>query len=382
MVRALPRSLDLPVFPWDTLADAKRQCREHPQGMIDLSVGSPVDEVAQCARQGLEAAWNSHSYPTVAGTDEVRHAIATWCREERGATVVPEECFPTIGSKELVANLGWQLGLQPGDTVVYPDIAYPTYHICAVVAGARPYAVPMDNLDMWPEEAQIVWLNSPSNPTGHVLDVDTLQTMIAWARQRGAIIVSDECYAPLAWEEPWASQGVPCLISDEVCHGDMRNLLMVYSASKQSNVAGYRASFMVGDRELINAVIGVRRHCGFMAPAPTQAALHKILQDKTHVSAQKEIYQYRRELLLSALRNAGLELDSHCVAGLYLWMRASTKGVDGRDIVARLATLGILVAPGEFYGKVSKDYVRIALTASNEKIEQAVERLEKNRINF
>lgn len=389
------KELSLPVFPWDTLADAQKRASAHPDGLVDLSVGSPVDTVPDIAREALEENWDAHFYPTVIGTLDVREAIVDWCQRERSISCVDvDNCLPTIGSKEMVANLGWQLGLEKGDKVLYPHIAYPTYDICARVAGATPVPVDMDDLDSWPTDATMVWLNTPSNPTGHVLDVEQLRAIVLWARRHDVIVASDECYAPITFSQPWLSSPVPSVLSDSVCEGDASNLLLVYSTSKQSNLAGYRASFIAGDPTLISRLIGVRKHCGYMAPTFTQAALAAVLRDSKHVDAQVELYRRRRAVLQPALEAVGLEIDPKCVAGLYLWARAGKdyrlgdksdfegeradaghNMVDGLKIVNDLSHRGILVAPGDFYGASSREYVRIALSESDEKIASAAQRL-------
>lgn len=374
------KPLQLPVFPWDTLAPATKRCHSYPDGIVDLSVGSPVDTVPEVARQALVNTWDAHGYPTVVGSQSLREAIARWCGRQRHAScVTADDCFPTIGSKEMIANLCWQLGVEPGDIVLYPDIAYPTYDISARVAGATGIAVSMDDCQSWPTDATLVWLNTPSNPTGHVLDASHLRQIVTWARQHDAIVVSDECYAPITYREPWLSEPVPSILSDSVCQGDATGLLMVYSTSKQSNLAGYRASFIAGDSNLINRMIGVRKHCGYMAPTFTQAALEAVLGDEDHVRRQVDIYRGRRALLQPALEDAGLHIDDDCVAGLYLWAcvdnKKTEKKYSGQQIVDKLSYLGILVAPGDFYGHSSSEYVRIALSETDENISSAVHRL-------
>ncbi len=273
--------------------------------------------------------------------------------------------MPTIGSKELVAWLPTLLGLGPGDVVVHPRVAYPTYDVGARLAGATP--VPADGLTaLGPEPVRLVWLNSPSNPTGRVLPVAHLRKVVAWARERGAVVASDECYAELGWGiEP------PSLLHPDVCDGSPEGLLVAYSLSKQSNLAGYRAAFVAGDVGLVRELVEVRRHAGMMVPGPVQATMVAALGDDAHVEAQKARYAERRRVLLAALEGGGW-LVENSQAGLYLW---ATKDEDSWDSVARLAELGILVAPGAFYGTSGSRHVRLALTASDERIAAAASRL-------
>lgn len=367
-------AIELPSFPWDSLAEAKRIASDHPDGMVDLSVGTPVDPTPQVIQDALRAASDAHGYPQVWGAPDLREAVVAWFERRRNAPGVnPDGVMPTVGSKELVAWLPMLLGLGPGDEVAFPDVAYPTYDVGARLAGATP--VPMANLTQFgPKAPKMLWLNTPSNPTGQVLPVNHLKKIVDWARQRGVVVVSDECYAELDWREGAGQPGqlsAPSLLDERVCGGDHTGLLVVYSMSKQSNMAGYRASFVAGDVALVQQVVQVRKHAGMMVPWPVQRALKAALEDDAHVAAQKEIYRRRRDVLKPALEAAGWRID-HSDAGLYLW---ATQGKNCRDSVADLAQLGILCAPGDFYGSVSAQHVRIALTATDERIAQAARRI-------
>lgn len=364
----MPRTpLSLPDFPWDSLAPYAATAREHEGGLIDLSVGSPVDETPEVATRALSAAANSPSYPLTAGSAALRQAIVDWYGRRRGVTdLTVNNVLPTIGSKEFIALAPLMLGLGAGDVVVHPTVAYPTYAIGAALVGAT--ALASDDPQDWPAETRLVWLNTPGNPDGRVLSIDALRAAVARARELGAVIISDECYAELSWvgETP-----TPSILDPRVIEGDRSSVLSIYSLSKQSNLAGYRAAFVAGCSMLISELLAVRKHAGLLPPAPVQAAMVEILADDEHVMVQRDRYRTRRELLLPALERAGYTVD-HSEAGLYLWV---TRGDDAWDAVARFAELGILVAPGPFYGSTSASHVRVALTATDERIRAAVERL-------
>jgi len=369
------RTTGLPDFPWDTLAPHAAVARSHPDGIVDLSVGTPVDPTPEPVRAALAAAADAPGYPTTHGTAALREAAAAWLARRRNAPGVdPAAVLPTIGSKELVATLPALLGLGEGDVVVHPEVAYPTYDVGARLAGAD--ALPADDVAAWSgrRDVRLVWLNSPANPTGRVLGVDELRAVVTAARAQGAVVASDECYALLPWEEPWASQGVPSVLDPRVCDGDHTGLLVVQSLSKQSNLAGYRAGFVAGDPRLVAALLEIRKHAGMMVPAPVQAAATAALSDDDHVSAQAERYRRRRAALTAALAQAGYVVDDS-VAGLYLWVRAPGVGQDGWQTVADLAQLGVLVAPGAFYGPSGARHVRVALTASDDDVARACARL-------
>lgn len=364
----------LPDFPWDTLRPYAERARAHPDGIVDLSVGTPVDPTPEPVRRALAQAADAPGYPTTAGTVELRAAISDWFRRRRGVDVDPDAVLPTIGSKELVAWLPTLLGLGPGDVVVHPTIAYPTYDVGARLAGAT--ALPADDVADWAHrgDVRLVWLNSPSNPTGAVLGVAELTAVVAAARRIGAVVAGDECYALLPWEQPWVDDGVPSVLDPRVCGASHDRVLAVHSLSKQSNLAGYRAAFLAGDRTLVDRLLEVRKHAGMMMPAPVQAAAVAALTDDAHVAAQREVYRRRREALRDGLEAAGLVVESGA-AGLYLWARGAGAGQDCWETVADLADLGILVAPGAFYGAAGRRHVRVAITAADDAVARACARL-------
>lgn len=354
----------LPDFPWDSLAADRTLAAAHPDGIVDLSVGTPVDPVPAVVRAALAGpAADLPGYPTTHGPAELRTAIAGSLARRFGVTVEPGAILPTIGSKELVAWLPTLLGLGAGDTVVIPELAYPTYEVGARLAGAD--SVRSDNTTaLGPRRVALVWLNSPSNPTGKVLPVEHLRKVVTWARERGAIVASDECYLSL-------SDGARSVLDPEVCGGSHEGLLAVHSMSKSSSLAGYRAGFVAGDPRLVAELLEVRKHAGMIVPWPVQAAMEAAASDDTHVAAQAAVYARRRAILRVALERAGLRVDESA-AGLYLWCSADEPC---RATVGRLAERGILVAPGEFYGPAGAQHVRVALTATDERIEAAAKRL-------
>ena len=374
MTLHLPRPLDLPEFPWDQLAPAKERAAAHPGGICDLSVGTPVDDTPAFIREALADASNAHGYPTVIGTTEVREAIVAWGKRRGMVDVGMNGVIPTIGSKEAVAWIPFLLGVRPGDTVLVPEVAYPTYDIGARLAGATPVAVDPTDPSSWPDAA-LVYLNSPGNPDGHVMSTDELRAAVRWARSHGAVVVSDECYAALPWSEPYVSEGVPSLLDTDVCEGNASGLLVLYSLSKQSNLAGYRGALIYGDPALVAPIVSVRKHSGLMVPAPVQHAMAVALNDTEHVERQRCVYAVRRALLLEALTDAGLDVDPDSAAGLYLWVADPANPTDSWALVNRLAELGILVAPGDFYGTAAHGRVRVALTATDERIQAAASRI-------
>jgi succinyldiaminopimelate transaminase len=278
--------------------------------------------------------------------------------------------LPVVGSKELIASLAGHLGIGAGDLVAYPELAYPTYEVGAVLAGAR--AVARDALTSFgPEVPALLWINSPSNPTGRVLPPDHLRKVVDWCRERGTLLVSDECYLECAWEAEPVS-----VLHPDICGGSHEGILAVHSLSKRSNLAGYRCAFVAGDPAVVGELLAVRKNLGLQMPGPQQVAMAAALADDAHVVEQHARYAARRAKLREALLGAGFEID-HSEASLYLWARRVVDGVDQDcwDTVSWLADRGILVAPGSFYGTAGVRHVRVALTATDERIAAAVERL-------
>lgn len=371
----------LPDFPWDSMVPVRKRAAAHPGGLVDLTIGTPVDPVPEIIQQALREESDSPGYPATIGSPELREAIFGWLARRRGVGAGASlggvagaslGVLPTIGSKEMVALLPSLLGLGTGDVVAFPQASYPTYDVGARLTGATPCPIDTDaNPDSWPENISMLWLNSPGNPNGHVLGVEQLRRILAWARARGVVVASDECYAELVWEVPEA----PSILDQRVCDGDYRGIFCLYSLSKQSNLAGYRAAFLAGDPERVAAITEIRKHAGFMMPAPVQHAMAVGLNDTTHIEAQREVYRRRREALRGVLEAAGLIDDPACVAGLYLWAADRRGSADCWEIVNACARLGIVVTPGVFYGEAGRKRVRIALTAHDGAITEAVRRL-------
>lgn len=356
----------LPTFPWDKLEPYKKTAAAHEGGIVDLSVGTPVDPVPELIQKALIAAADSPGYPTVWGTPELRDALVGWSERRLGARgFTHHNVLPIVGSKELVAWLPTQLGLGPGDKVAYPRLAYPTYEVGARLARADHVAYD-DPTELDPTGIKLLWLNSPSNPTGRVLSKDELTRIVAWAREHGILIFSDECYIELGWEADPVS-----VLHPDVCGGSYEGIVSVHSLSKRSNLAYYRAAFLAGDAAVLGDLLQIRKHGGMMTSAPTQAAVVAALGDDEHVQEQRGRYAARRAALRDALVEHGFRIE-HSEASLYLW---ATRDESCWDTVAHLAELGILVAPGDFYGPAGDRFVRVALTASDERVAAAVERL-------
>ena len=213
-----------------------------------------------------------------------------------------------------------------------------------------------------------MWLNSPSNPTGRVLPAEHLRKVVAWARERGAVVASDECYAGLGWEASPVS-----VLHPSVCEGSHEGVLAVHSLSKRSNLAGYRAGFVTGDPALVAELLAIRKQAGMIVPGPVQAAMAAALGDDEHAGCSGA--GTRRGVRSCGRRSPGpAGRCEHSEAGLYLWLtRPDHDGWSAAELLA--GECGILVTPGPVYGPSGARHIRVALTATDERVAAAAKRL-------
>lgn len=358
----------LPDFPWDTISKFRSLAESHPDGIVDLSVGTPVDDVPTIIQDALRANTNTPGYPTTIGMTELRNAAVGWLERQLGVENLNlRQVIPTLGSKELIAWLPTILDIDRNLHIAIPAIAYPTYEVSSIIAGHQTfrYSSVQELCEAKNSgiEIGLVWMNSPSNPTGAVLSSEDMQQAVSWAQSENIILASDECYIELGWEQK------PMSILNASFSETHQNLLAVHSLSKRSNLAGYRAGLLSGDQALVEKVLEFRKHAGMLMPMPIQYAMKAALEDDQHVLEQRERYSHRRSLLRAALERVGFQIH-HSEAGLYLWV---TEGKSARETLDYFAKRGILVAPGDFYGDTT--HCRIALTATDIAVEMAVDRL-------
>ncbi|MCP8615048.1 succinyldiaminopimelate transaminase [Bifidobacterium asteroides] len=371
-------------YDWSRIDTYRRRAEQCPGGLVDLSVGSPVDPVPRSVRDALAAAADddqARGYPKTAGDDLLRQAVADWFRRRRGVELdaLGADLVPTVGSKEAVALMASLLHLGPGDRVVQPTVSYPTYAIGTQLAGAQVTTVddPADT-DSWVDlpGVRAVWINSPGNPSGQVIDRTALAKIVRAARLIGATVLSDECYAMLDWSEPTqVGQNAPipaspCILEPEVCGGDASGILCLYSMSKQSNMAGYRAALVAGDAHLVKPMTAYRKQVGLIVPGPIQRAMRAALEDGEAVMAQRKIYARRLQALAQTLTAYGYDAVMP-QGGLYIWAQA--RSGDCWADMADLARIGILASPGEFYGDGHR--LRFSSTISDDQLELALGRL-------
>ncbi|WEV72167.1 aminotransferase class I/II-fold pyridoxal phosphate-dependent enzyme [Bifidobacterium sp. ESL0790] len=416
-------------YDWSRISSYKKTAAAAPGGMINLSVGSPVDPVPANVQQALAEhaeAPDSHGYPKATGSEALRRAVPEWFKSVRGVDfeAIDADFVPTVGSKEGVALMASLLHLGEGDVVVQPAISYPTYEIGTQIAGASTHKVAdIADVDSWRSVPGVkaVWVNSPCNPTGETLSAAQLKGIVAAAREIGAVVLSDECYALLTWGSDDENDGgakagnrsatlngklqsfasdvdvrrgtgdtlpaseacglsgplvgagfapASCMLQPDVCGGSARGILVLYSLSKQSNMAGYRTALVAGDKDLIAEMAVYRKQIGEIIPGPVQAAMAVAMGDTDDVVTQHARYERRLHALVAALRGHGY--DAHMPQGaLYVWVKA--RSGDCWTDLADLARLGIIASPGEFYGDPTS--LRFSATATDSTIAEVSARL-------
>jgi succinyldiaminopimelate transaminase len=353
-----------PTYPYERLVDLRADADARPGGCVDLSIGSPCDPPPPAVVHALGTSGTERNYPPSVGTPAYREAAAGWMARRLGVTVEPSAVAACIGTKEFVGGLPQWLRLRrpDRDTVLYPGISYPTYEMGAILAGCR--AVPYLTLDdIEPADANralCLWVNSPANPSGELVD---LMAAAAWGRDRGVPVASDECYVEFTWDGPPRT----------VLGAGTDGVLAVHSLSKRSNLAGVRAGFYAGDPDLVHYLSEVRKHAGFLVPGPVQAAAVVAYGDDDHVDAQRARYHARLEVLRRVL--AAVDAPAPMPSGaFYLW--APAPDGDAWGLAKRLAVeAGALVSPGEFYGPAGAGHVRVAAVQPDERIALIAERL-------
>jgi succinyldiaminopimelate transaminase len=355
-------SFEPPVYPYERLAPAKAAAEALPGGIVDLSIGTPCDPPPPEVVAALSSSNAERGYPMSVGSPRYREAAAGWMARRLGVEVDPANVYACVGTKEFVATLPQWLKLRSPerDTVLYPEVSYPTYEMGAILAGCR--AVPYQSLaEVDPADAQralCAWVNSPANPTGEVHD---LAAAAAWGRTHGVPVFSDECYI----EFTWAGERRTILSSG------LEGVVALHSVSKRSNLAGMRAGFYAGDPALCRYLSEVRKHVGMLVPGPVQAAVAVALDDDAHVEAQRERYFARLERFREVLAKLDVFVPLP-QGGFYLWAPVDDAWAF-TDHLARSG--GALVSPGEFYGAAGAKFVRVAVVQPMERLELVASRL-------
>ena len=359
-----------PPYPYDRLDAFKAVAAKHQGGVIDLSVGDPCDPPSAAVIAALSTSNLERGYPPSIGIEPLRAAARNWMQRSFDIDIPLSQIAAAVGSKEFVVTTPqWMKLRTPSrDTVLFPAVSYPSYAMGATLSGCRPVAVPMTasgGIDISKisaddaKRALMIWMNSPSNPTGAL---DDMEAVVKWGRANNVPVFSDECYVEFTW------QGKPTTALQYGTEG----VIALHSLSKRSNLAGLRVAFYAGAADIVHYLKEVRKHAGLMVPGPAQAAGVVALNDVEGVKVQAQVYRRRLERTAEVLSKwSGRNIDLPA-GGFYLWFDAT----DGWEFAERLATEGgALVSPGDFYGAGGSNNVRVAVVQPDDRIELLAQRL-------
>lgn len=377
------RMAELPPYLFlelDRLADSRRQLG---RDVINLGVGDPdlatPEYVVAAMVEAVHRATN-HRYPNYLGAKEFREAVARWYAKRFKVTVdATEQVVGLIGSKEGIAHLIWAMA-GPGDVVVVPDPAYPVYQTQTVLAGAEVYRMPLiasrgflPDLTAIPEhvwrKAKMLWLNYPNNPTGATAPREFLTEAVDLCRTHDVLLCHDNAYAEMTFD----GYRAPSIL-------EIPNALDVavefYSWSKPFNMTGWRVAAAVGNTVAVKALGLLKSHLDSgVFTAVQEAAIAALAGGPEAVFEQMNgVYARRRNVVVSGLRKAGLDLPTP-KATFYLWFRVPEGMTSAEASKFFLESADTVVTPGSAYGEQGEGWLRIALTESEERLAQAVERM-------
>ncbi len=353
-----------PPYPQDRLNEIRQAVITSGLNLVDLSIGTPCDPVPEILSIDHVEMALSRGYPRANGSDMLLGSAISWIAGRFGIDLRQDEIAACVGSKEFVASVAQYLRLRTPhrSSVLFPSVSYPTYEMGALLGGCKPIPVPvlpdgeLDISTLTPDvlkDTLCIWLNSPANPTGKI---SSGRKVVELARKYNCLVISDECYTEFSYStEP-----------KTILEFGTKNVLALHSLSKRSNFAGGRVGFYAGDRELVRYLSEVRKHAGLMIPGMMQMFGSVLLSDQSHVEKQREIYRERLDILLTIIRKLGYVADFPD-GGFYIWLADSAAKKNGFEIAREVAMrTGIIGSPGEFYGKSSSQYLRIAAVTSTE----------------
>lgn len=365
----------LPTYPMEQLAGWKAQLAERGVPIFDFGTGDPREPTPAILRQAMfDGTHEVSQYPPTQGTKPLRQAVSGYLRRRFGVAVDADtEVMATLGSKECLFHLPLTFVQVPSDKdlVLYGEPAYPVYEIGALFAEAWTYPVPLGvhngyalDPDALPEavlkRASVVFLNYPHNPTGFCLPDSLFRRWVEVREEYGFVLVSDECYVDLHYDGPRPRS---------LLEFGKKGCLAVHSLSKRSGMTGYRSGFVAGDKDLIATYKRFRASMGTAPQEFVQAAATVAWTETKHVEERLAVFAAKRAVLLELCRQRGLRVHGS-QAGLYLWVEVPD-GTDGVAYAQRCREVGIVVAPGAFFGRGQERYIRLALVPTVDECKRA-----------
>lgn len=390
-IHASKRLDSLPTYAFAEINKKVEELRASGVKAIDFGVGDPSEPTPDFVINALESAGKKHAttgYPSYIGSKEFRQSAASYMKKRFGVELDPEnEVSSNIGSKEAIFNFPEGF-INPGEIVICPSPGYPPMKTGTIFAEGVPYYVPLleENgflldYESIPEDiatkAKIIWINYPNSPTGAVATRAYYEGLIAWAHKNEIIIAADEgCYIDIYFDEKPIS----------ILEVGREGIVAFYSMSKRNNMTGYRAGFVCGDKNVIDIFKRLKTNIDSGTPSIIQEAMMVALADDDHVESMRKLYGEKREILLKALADIGLEVKESA-ATFYVWQKVPGSDVEfAKKLLA--PEIGIVVTPGslisdECAGGINpgSGYVRFALMPTMEELHEATKRLAQLKLS-
>ena len=351
-------------------------------GIGDPDIPTPDNIISKLRETALDAP--NHRYPETDGLPEFRQEVADWYQRRFGLSIHPDkETLPLIGAKEGIGHAALCF-IEPGDIALVPDPGYPVYSVGTWFAGGECHWMPLleengwlPDLDAIPEEvaqkAKVMWLNYPNNPTGAIADLEFFKKAVDFGRKYDVAILHDASYSEVAYDgyRPISFLQTP---------GAMDVGAEFHSLSKSYNMTGWRLGMLVGNEEIINAMMVVKSNIDSGVPNAIQyMGIEAMRMSQDAIDDRNAIYQHRRDRVVSVLQGIGLEAIPP-KASLYVWTRTPAGYSSSEFTELLLEECDIVVTPGNGYGKYGEDYIRLSLTINNEDMEKGLARLESWKV--
>jgi len=376
------RIANLPPYLFVRISQKIAEKEAKGEDVISFGIGDPdiptpdhiIERLCQASRDPA-----NHRYPETYGLPEFCQAIAEWYEQRFGVTLHPDkEVLPLIGSKEGIGHIALFF-IDPGDIALVPDPGYPVYSVSTMFAGGESYTMPLTeendflpDLNKIPPEiarrASVLWLNYPNNPTAAIAGLDFFQDVVSFAKKYDLAVCHDAPYTEVSFDgyRPVSFMQVP---------GAKEIGMEFHSLSKSYNMTGWRVGMAVGNAEMVNALMRIKSNLDSGIPQAIQyAAIEALRGPQDCIDEHNRIYQRRRDMMVKVLTNIGLKVFP-TKASLYIWA-GIPQGYTSEEYATRLLDeAGVVVTPGTGYGEYGEGYIRLSMTASDDKIEEGLARL-------
>jgi len=381
-VRIAKRIEALPPYLFAELDRKLAAKREQGVDVISLGVGDPDLPTPPHIVEALQEAVDdpsTHRYPSYYGSLEFRTTVAAWYGRRFGVELDPDtEVMALIGSKEGIGHIAFAF-LDPGDEALIPDPGYPVYGVSTRLAGGTPVSLSMPaergflpDLDAAPvsERTKAIWLNFPTNPTAAVADLQTFERAVAFAREHDLLLLHDAAYSEITFEGYVAPSPLQVPGGKDVT-------LEFGSASKFYNMTGWRIGWVAGAAEAIRALGIVKTNLDSgQFTAIQRAAIAAIEGPEEHLDRLRAVYQGRRDIVVETLNGLGWSMKPP-LGSCYVWASVPEGHTSTSFADLLLDEAGVFVAPGSGYGRRGEGFVRFSLTVPDDRLAEAMGRLEK-----